>query len=311
MRACIGMLAIVAAIVLPFERVVSDDRPSMTLTAHGVSFPYRHSAIFTLPRETVALDVRGPASGLRAVDERGRGRFVTVALNRWTWEAPAEPGAYELRVDGPGNSDGIGVTAFVMVSAGAVQQGFLNGYHIGDYPPEPLHGNPIYRPPLGFIEVTADTERLPVSPHFSLNQFLSPQPSGFPKYLVLNEGLVLGLEIIGRALEPLGMDANDIHIVNGFSTPAYNRAMGSTEYSLHQWGRAADILVDHDRNGAMDDLNHDNKVDRTDAQFLHDLLDQLSMTAEGSMIGGLAVYDATSEQGPFVHVDVRARKVRW
>jgi hypothetical protein len=311
MRASIGMLAIVAAIVLPFERVVSDDRPSMTLIAHGVTFPYSESAIFTLPRERVALDVRGSASGLRLVDESGSGSFLTVAPNRWTWQAPAEPGAYELRIDGLRNSDGIGVTAFVMVSAGAVQQGFLNGYHIGDYPPEPLHGNPIYQPPLGFIEVTRETESARVSPHFRLHQFLSGQPSGFPKYLVLNEALVLVLEIIGRALEPLGMDANDIHVLNGFSTPAYNRAMGSVEYSLHQWGRAADIFVDHDRNGTMDDINNDNRIDRADAELLYDLLDQLSMTAEGSMIGGLAVYDATSAQGPSVHVDVRARKVRW
>jgi peptidase M15-like protein len=283
----------------------------MTLVARGLTFTYRDVAIFALPQERVTLEVRGPTSRLRMLDEFAASHVMTVAYNRWTWQAPAEPGKYRLKIDGPPRSDGIDITAFVMVSASTVKEGFLKGYRIGDYPARPLRGDPIYQAPAGFIEVTPDNEDSRVSPHFRLEQFLSHQAAEFPKYLVLNEGLVLALELIGRALEPLDLDADDIHIMSGFRTPFYNRAIGNVEYSLHQWGRAVDIFIDHDRNGMMDDLNRDKKIDRADAQTLYDLLDHLSKTGEGNLIGGLSVYDRTTTHGPFVHVDVRTRKVRW
>jgi hypothetical protein len=305
------MLAAIVAVFVPLESVMSDDRPSVAVTARGITFPYRDSAIFVLPNERVTVEVRGSASRFRLLAEPGPGHVATVAPNRWTWQAPAAPGEYELKIDGFPGSDQVEITAFVMVSASAVEQGFLNGYRIGDYPATPLRGDPIYQPPAGFIEVTDDNEDTRVSPHFRLKQFLSHQASDFPKYLVLNEGLIVSLELIGRALEPLNLDADDIHVMSGFRTPFYNHAIGNVEYSLHQWGRAADIFIDHDRNGTMDDLNQDRKIDRADAQLLYDLLDRLSKTGEGNLIGGLSVYDQTTAHGPFVHVDVRTRKVRW
>ena len=79
-------------VFIPFERVASDDRPSMTLTARGLTFPYRDAAIFALPNERVSLEVRGAAPRLRMVDERASGQVVTLAPNRSTWHAPAAPG---------------------------------------------------------------------------------------------------------------------------------------------------------------------------------------------------------------------------
>lgn len=310
-RALVGMLAAIVAVFVPLERVVSDDRPSVAVTARGITFPYRDTAIFVMPNERVTVEVRGSASRFRMVAEPEAGHVVTVAPNQWSWQAPAAPGAYELKIDGFPGSDQGEITAFVMVNASAVKEGFLNGYRIGDYPTKPLRGDPIYQPPTGFIEVTDDNEDTRVSPHFRVKQFLSHQASDFPKYIVLNEGLIVALELIGRALEPLNLDADDIHVMSGFRTPFYNRAIGNVEYSLHQWGRAADIFIDKDRNGMMDDLNQDKKIDRADAQLLYDLLDRLSKTGEGNLIGGLSVYDRTTTHGPFVHVDVRTRKVRW
>jgi hypothetical protein len=310
-RTSVGILVSLMAVFVPFERVASDDRPSMTLTARGLTFPYRDAAIFALPNERVSLEVRGAAPRLRIVDERASGQVVTVAPNRWTWQAPAAPGEYELEIDGSPGSNDIEITAFVMVSASAVKHGVLNGYNIGTYPAKPLRGDPIYQPPAGFLEVTKNNGDARVSPHLRLEQFLSHQASEYPKYVVLHEGLILALELVGRALEPLKLDAKDIYIMSGFRTPFYNRAIGNVEYSLHQWGRAADIFIDHDRNGTMDDLNQDKTIDRADAQLLYDLLDRLSKTAEGNLIGGLSVYDRTATHGPFVHIDVRTRKVRW
>ena len=83
-------LAIVA-VFLPLERVVSDDGPSVALTARGLTFPYRDTAIFALRHERVTFEVRGPASRLRMVAEPAPSHVVTIGPNRWTWRAPQEP----------------------------------------------------------------------------------------------------------------------------------------------------------------------------------------------------------------------------
>lgn len=69
--------------------------------------------------------------------------------------------------------------------------------------------------------------------------------------------------IVGR-LGGLGFDGEDLHVMSGFRTPSCNEAIGNVQYSLHQWGRAADIFLDHDGDGRMDDLNRDRRVDAAD-----------------------------------------------
>ena len=56
----------------------------------------------------------------------------------------------------------------------------------------------------------------------------------------------------------VGWDAGDIFVMSGYRTPYYNKQLDDTKYSLHQWGRAADIFLDKDDNGRMDDFNKDN-----------------------------------------------------
>ena len=74
---------------------------------------------------------------------------------------------------------------------------------------------------------------------------------------MLDERLVFLLEAIGTHLEPRGWDAEDIFVMSGYRTPYYNKQLDDTKYSLHQWGRAADIFLDKDDNGKMDDFNKD------------------------------------------------------
>jgi len=97
--------------------------------------------------------------------------------------------------------------------------------------------------------------------------------------------------------------------MSGYRTPFYNKAIGNVGFSQHQWGRAADIFIDKDKNGTMDDLNKDKRIDRNDAVFLYQMLDRLSK--QSSLIGGLGVYGSASSHGPFVHVDVRGKRARW
>jgi uncharacterized protein YcbK (DUF882 family) len=93
--------------------------------------------------------------------------------------------------------------------------------------------------------------------------------------------------------------------MSGYRTPAYNRALGNVLYSRHTFGSAADIFVDANHDGRMDDLNGDGRSDAGDAEVLYRLFEEPQST------GGLGKYRETRAHGPFVHVDVRDRRARW
>src|SRR6185436_1247315 len=100
--------------------------------------------------------------------------------------------------------------------------------------------------------------------------------------------------------------------MSGYRTPAYNRSLDNVRYSQHQWGSAADIFVDEDGNGVMDDLNGDGKSSVADAEVLYGLLDADARDSHGEgLVGGLGKYRPTAAHGPFVHVDVREGTARW
>ena len=277
----------------------------------SLALPYATGALFAMPHEKILLAMTAPASRLFSL-EAPNGALTSTGPNRWTWEAPGEKGRYPLDVRLPGAAKVMGISAFVMVPASDATNGVLNGYPIGLYPAKPLNGNPAYIPPKGYIEVTKENEDTRVSPHFRLKQFLAKQTSGYPKYLVLDERLIYLLEGIGRNLEPMGFNADDIVIMSGYRTPFYNKAIGDTEFSMHQWGRASDIFVDKNHDGMMDDLNKDKVVNRDDAVTLANVLERLAKAPElSAFIGGIGIYAATSAHGPFVHVDTRPWKARW
>jgi hypothetical protein len=200
-----------------------------------------------------------------------------------------------------------------MVPFSQVRDGQLNGYRIGFYPSHPLHNNPAYELPNGFIEVTKANEDTHLSPHFKLKQFLCKQPGGYPKYVVLRERLMLKLEAILEKVNQEGFRCDTFYVMSGYRTPYYNTAIGNTTtYSRHNFGDAADIFIDQNEDGLMDDLNHDGKIDKRDAAALYDLISKM-MQQPGYQLfkGGLAMYDSTAAHGPFVHVDVRGYAARW
>jgi len=279
--------------------------------ARSLTYPYDEGAIWAMPGEKIPLAVTAPATRLYRIDAP-QGGLVATGPNKWTWEAPVKPGVYGLKVKAPGGDTLADFSAFVMVSSDAVVNGVLNRYGIGDYPATPLNGNAIYLPPKGFIEVTKQNEDTKVSPNFRVKEFLAKQKGDFPKYLVLDERLVLLLEAIGAHLKPQGWDAGDIFVMSGYRTPHYNEQLDDTKYSLHQWGRASDIFLDKDGNGRMDDFNKDKVISKEDAVDLAAFLDALAKTAElKPFIGGLGIYDSTPAHGPFVHVDTRPSRARW
>ena len=58
-----------------------------------------------------------------------------------------------------------------------------------------------------------------VAPHFTLGQFVSKQPGGYPKYLVLRERLLLKLEMLLEEASRLGIPAHTFRILSGYRTP--------------------------------------------------------------------------------------------
>jgi peptidase M15-like protein len=286
---------------------------SFAIAFHDNASSYRDSALFVLPEDKVALDaVGGPPGDYTLTTDAGIAEQLGV--RRWRWTAPRRSGVYALKVEGPGaRHDTITVRAFVLVPFSDVKNGWLNGYRIGEYPP-PLKGNPLYLPPRGFVEVTKENADTKLSPHFTLEQFIckGDTTKTYPKYLIVQERLLLKLEAILERVNALGFHVDTLHVMSAYRTPYYNHAIGDGKYSMHQFGSAADVYVDPENTDRMADLNHDRVIDVNDSKFLYDRVDELLAKPEYARFqGGLGFYPATSAHPPFVHVDVRGTKARW
>ena len=285
---------------------------SFAITFHGESSSYRDAAVVVMPGAVVIFNAVGGPPGSYAL-KTGDGIAAQQGLRQWRWTAPDHPGVFTLTFGAPGKKDEIVVHAFATVPATAVKNGLLNGYRIGAYP-APLKGNPLYQPPTGFIEVTKENEDTKLSPHFTLKQFLCREDTTrqYPKYVVLKERLPLKLEAVLERVNELGFNVDSLHIMSSYRTPYYNRLIGDVQFSMHQFGGAADIYIDPEKRDRMADLNHDGRVDIEDSKFLYDEIDRMLTTTEFKKFqGGMGFYPGTSAHPPFVHVDVRGTAVRW
>jgi len=285
-------------------------RSGFTLNYRDKAIPYELFSVFVLPGDHLqfSLDDAEPDEIMLA----SRDVFYRTHNGKsWVLYAPAETGIYNVDFIRTRNNDRIRVQLFVMVPHSDIENGYLNGYRMGAYPTTPLNGNPAYLPPRGFVEVTRDNMHRRVSPHFTLGQFLCKQEGGFPKYVVLQERLLLQLEHVLEESNKLGYNANTFHVMSGYRTPWYNQRIGNGRYSRHIYGDAADIFIDTG-NGMMDDLNGDGVVDRKDAKLLFDLIDSIQRDADETYRqGGLGLYGPRPWRGPFVHVDGRGHYARW
>lgn len=297
----LGTLTVVAA-------APSAERPATVPSGFAVRYGNvistdRVRSLVVLPGERVTLEVVGSDSGLSYLAHSQAGLLIPVSPGRWNWTAPREPGLYPIQLVARDTGDSVSLRAFVAVPFDRLEDEHLNGYRIGRYPS---------KPPAGFVEVTKENEDVFVSPHFRLKQFLCKQPAGSRKYVVLNERLLLALEYVLERVNAAGHRATTFHVMSGYRTPAYNRSLANVGNSQHQWGAAADIFIDENGDGRMDDLTGDGRSDIRDAELLYRLIDDAAARTEGQgLIGGLGKYPPTAAHGPFVHVDVRDRKARW
>lgn len=192
----------------------------------------------------------------------------------------------------------------------------LAGYRVGHWPSSGLASRDArYSAPSGFIAVTRENASTLVSKHFRLRDFLThDQQDVWPKVLVLRVDLLDKLELVAARLTSRGMNSS-LHIMSGFRTPQYNaQGVGSkggrASASRHIYGDAADVFVDEDGDGRMDDLDGDGRVTIADAHVLLAVAEDVE-ASHPDLVGGLSAYAATAAHGPFVHIDTRGTRARW
>jgi len=192
--------------------------------------------------------------------------------------------------------------------------GRIGRYLMGFWPAERRSIRTVaYQNPEGFYEVTPENQDTRVSEHFRLRDFIThDQASTWPKYVALREELVDKLELVIEQLENHGVVVRRMTVMSGFRTPRYNGPGGDGRSGLsrHMYGDAADVFVDNDGDGRMDDLNHDGRVDYRDARVILDAAERVERL-HPEFTGGVGVYRATTTHGPFAHVDVRGWRARW
>jgi hypothetical protein len=308
-------LALFMAVLVPLAGLAKFDskRAPFELRLRTVVHSFEPASVFALPGERLHIGVVSSSSVTPNFElDVPSGVVKRLAPKEFEWEAPAEFGIHQIEISNPAYENDFDLNVIVLEPLARVVNGSLNGYRIGNYPARPLKNNPIYERPKGFIAVTKQNADTHVTPHFKLKQFICKQQEGYPHYLVLNEELLLKLELILERLNELGYKADTLHVMSGYRTPYYNKAIGNVEYSLHQYGRAADIFVDDDGNDVMDDLTKDGKVDLKDAVRLRDIIQQLFAEKRyAHLAGGVGLYNANAAHGPFVHIDARGYSAKW
>jgi hypothetical protein len=248
----------------------------------------------------------------RLVSSSGNGLLAFPFLSRLVRGKLSQPGVHQVEDERLGRP-----FAFIgLLPFSEKVNGRIGAYRMGFWPAERgwIRAG-AYRNPDGFIEVTPQNQDTPVSEHFRLRDFLTKdQFTVWPKYLVLREELIDKLELVIAELHRSGIPVRRMAVMSGFRTPQYNQRGvgrgGRAQDSRHQYGDAADVFVDNNGDGWMDDLNRDGRVDHRDAQLILTAAERVERR-HPDLVGGVGVYRATRAHGPFAHVDVRGWRARW
>lgn len=269
--------------------------------------------LFAMPGERVTfpLAVGGDPTVLTYEWTSVRGvetGFVPQTLEGAAVAAPLVPGFYYLTLIRGQERQILREPAVAVMRPFHEKLGvMLNGYRIGTYLGEKLRGHMERERPDGFLEVYPQHLDLAVSKHLRLRHFLThdDQTNVWPKYVALNPRLLDKLELVFAQLESQrGAEAPqlDLDVHSGFRTPAHNtRVRRAAQDSRHQYGDAADVVVDANGNGYIDRSDHRLVVAAVEAvERLHPDLQ-----------GGLGVYASRRYSTPYVHIDARGKRSRW
>lgn len=290
---------------LLFCRLLLAGPLELDIRGHQVRQPI--FSVFLQPGESLRI---GHAGRPRVIEQDGRPRFEPDQDGVMII-APAQSGHYTARIAHPDNGDETLLNLWVSVPRTAMEGEYLNGYRIGTYPPA-RRNRPNYEPPAGFFEVTADNVDVRLSPHFTMRQFLCKQASDYPKYVVLQESLLVLLEGLLVDARAAGYDIDTFGVISGYRTPFYNRQIGNVPYSRHVYGDAMDFFIDEDGDGRMDDIDRDGARDSGDVRRLYGIVDRFMVRPRNrQLLGGIGRYNKTSRHGGFVHADTRGYNARW
>jgi len=226
-------------------------------------------------------------------------RVVAGTLN-----APSRPGFYRLAVVNSGGRTIIdSLTLAVMVPFSEKQGSSLKGYRIGFYRGE-RYGVGDERP-RGFLEIAQPHADIALSAHMRVGDFIThDEQTSWPRYAAVDSRLLDKLELIfdeisswhgGKGRAPVEVDVH-----SGFRTPLYNRRVPrAAGDSRHQYGDAADIAID---------ANRDGRITAKDVRLI-ELAVEIVEKKYPDLVGGLGVY--TQNGSSYAHVDARGKRARW
>lgn len=283
----------------------------LSLGVRGYDIKHDLFSLFAAPGENLHLELQQyDTSRMQlyldgvAYGEPGRGV--------WSFTAPGDPGLYKLQLAHLDTHDRTALNLFVGIPATEQVGDYLGDYRIGPPPPGNSKYPGRYRAPHVFFEVTADNQHTRLSPHFTLGQFLCKQESDFPKYVVIQESLLVLLEELIDEVQSAGYPVETFGVISGYRTPYYNKRIGNVANSRHVYGDAFDFFVDVDNDGRMDDLNRDGFRDAKDVDFFYELVTTFKARTENAvLVGGVGRYYPRPHHGGFVHVDTRGYRARW
>ena len=272
--------------------------------------------LFTMPGERVEfpLAVGGDPTKLRYEWTSLRGSetgFVSQPLEGAEISTPLLPGFYYLTLVNGEDRQIIREPALAVMRPFQEKLGsMLNGYRIGTYLAERFRGTVEKDHPDGFLEIYPQHLDLAITKHLRLRHFMThdDQQGVWPKYVALNPRLLDKLELIFAELEARNglrdtLQAQlDLDVHSGFRTPAHNnRVQSAAKDSRHQYGDAADIVVDANGNGRLDRADHLKVVAAVEA---------VERTYP-ELVGGLGIYSSGKFSTPYVHIDARGKRSRW
>lgn len=308
--AVLGLGAVVATVwLMVVLRRALPDEP----TGGGLTAPEERNG----PQRTAA-----PSAPLVIVDtllgRSGALRFVALTAA----EADAFPGLRatfgDTIVHQPGTyvveAAGHPFRFFIQRPFGHKRGEMLGAYRLGWWPAERWMMASNYLNPDGFVEVHPGVADVQVSEHFRLADFLTrDQQFTWPRFLVLEERLIDKLELVLQELDARGIPSGRVVVLSGFRAPYHNDRRideGAARASRHLFGDAADIIIDADGDGRMDDLNGDGRRDLRDLDVIGAAVAAVERRYP-ELIGGLGTYAAMGPSGPFAHIDVRGTSARW
>lgn len=274
--------------------------------------------LFAMPGERVVfpLAVGGDPSAMTYEWTSLRGTetgFIAQTLEGANVATPKDPGFYYLTLINGDERQIIREPAVAVMRPFQEKLGtMLNGYRIGTYLAERMRGKTEKDHPDGFLEVYQQHLDLAVSKHLRLRHFIThdDQSDIWPKYIALSPRLLDKLELVfteletrrqieGDSAEPQQLEL-DVH--SGFRTPAHNRRIQlAARDSRHQYGDAADIVVDANGNG---------RLDRTDYRHVVAAVEAVERM-HPDLQGGMGIYTSRRYTTPYVHIDARGKRSRW